>query len=95
MSTLTVLQSFPSQKRALLSAIGGVDLRNVNMIYFYFETHLQRLPHQLAFQIQVIVREKTVFHTVIDEGASTYVMSIICWKVYDYDCWITKRGVNQ
>jgi hypothetical protein len=82
MSALEVLQSFPVQQRALLSAIGGVDPSDANMVVFYFETHLPRLPHQLAFQIQVIVREKTIFHTVIDEGASTYIMSISCWKVF-------------
>jgi hypothetical protein len=27
------------------------------------------------------VQEKTIFRTVIDEGASTCVMSISCWKV--------------
>jgi hypothetical protein len=83
MSSLEVLQSCPVQRRELLSSIGGIDLSDSNMIAFYLETHLPRLPHQLAFQIQVIVREKNIFHTVIDEGASTCIMSLNllerCW----------------
>jgi hypothetical protein len=43
-------------------------------------THLPWIPHQLAFQIQVIVHQNTIFRTVIDEGASTYAMSLNCWK---------------
>jgi hypothetical protein len=61
MSTLEVLQNFPAQQRELLSAIGGVDPSDVNMVVFYFKTHLPRLPHQLVFQIQVIVRTKPFF----------------------------------
>jgi len=80
MSALEVLQTWPAQWQALLSSIGAIDPSDVNMIAFELETHLPRLPHQLAFQIQVIVRQKTIFHTIIDEGASTYVMSLNCWK---------------
>jgi hypothetical protein len=44
------------------------------------EDHIPSLPPQLTFQIQVIVENKNIFRTVIDEGASTCVMSITCWK---------------
>jgi hypothetical protein len=63
-----------------LLAIGGIEPSDANMIAFDLETHLPRLPHQLAFQIQVIVKQKTIFHIVIDEGASTCVMSLNYWK---------------
>jgi hypothetical protein len=63
-----------------LSAIYGIDPSDANMIAFDLETHLPRLPHQLVFQIQVIVRQKNYFHIVIDEGASTCVMPLNYYK---------------
>ena len=38
------------------------------------------LPHKLAFQIITKVVGKKVFRTVLDEGASTLVLSLSCWK---------------
>ena len=43
-----------------------------------------RLPYDVAFQIVVAHPTKTftrnIFCTVVDEGASTCVMSLACWK---------------
>jgi hypothetical protein len=83
MSALEVLQSFPAQWKALLKAIGGIDPTDTNLIIFYLEDHIPRLPPQLAFQIQVVVSDKNICRTVIDEGASTCVMSVACWKAID------------
>jgi hypothetical protein len=80
MSALEVLQSCPAQRRALLKAIGGIDPTDTNLIVFDLEDHIPRLPPQLAFQIQVVVTDKSICQTVIDEGASTCVMSFTCWK---------------
>jgi hypothetical protein len=80
MSALEVLQSCPAQRRALLKAIGGIDPTDTNLIVFDLEDHIPRLPPQLAFQIQVVVADKSICRTVIDEGASTCVMSFTCWK---------------
>jgi hypothetical protein len=80
MSALEVLQTCPAQRKALLKAIGGIDPTDMNLIIFDLEDHIPRFPPQLAFQIQVIVSDKNIFRTVIDEGASTYVMSLTCWK---------------
>jgi hypothetical protein len=80
MSALEVLQSCPAQRRALLKAIGGIDPTDTNLIVFDLEDHVPRLPPQLAFQIQVVVADKSICRTVIDEGASTCVMSFTCWK---------------
>jgi hypothetical protein len=80
MSALEVLQSCPAQRRVLLKAIGGIDPIDTNLIVFNLEDHIPRLPPQLAFQIQVVVTDKSIFQTVIDEGASTCVMSFTCWK---------------
>jgi hypothetical protein len=80
MSALEVLQSCPAQQKALLKAIGGIDPTNTNLIIFDLEDHIPRLPPQLMFQIQVVVSDKNICRTVIDEGASTCVMSFACWK---------------
>jgi hypothetical protein len=43
-----------------------------------------RLPYHIAFQIVVAYPAKyftqNIFRTVVDEGASTCVMSLVCWK---------------
>jgi hypothetical protein len=80
MSAFEVLQSCPIQWKALLKAIGGIDPTDMNLIIFDLEDHIPRLPPQLAFQIQVIISEKNICRTVIDEGASTCVISITYWK---------------
>jgi hypothetical protein len=80
MSTLEVLQSFPTQWNALLKSIGGIDPIDTNLIIFDLEYHITRLPPQLAFRIQVVFIDNKFFITVIDEGASTCVMSIAYWK---------------
>jgi len=63
-----------------LSAIGAVDIQDSNLIIFDLENSTPRLPHQMAFQIPVLVKNRPIFRTVIDEGASTCIMSIQCWK---------------
>jgi hypothetical protein len=80
MSALEVLQIFPTQRKELLKDIGGIDPIDMNLIIFELEDHIPRLPHQLAFQIQVIVENKNICRTVVDEGASTCVMFVTCWK---------------
>ena len=39
-----------------------------------------QLPTQLAFLIQVKAMIKIVHRTIIDEGSSTCIMSMSCWK---------------
>jgi hypothetical protein len=80
MSALEVLQSCPTQWKALLKAIGGIDPTKMNLIIFDLEDHIPRLPPQLVFQIQVFVENKYICQTVVDKGASTCVISITCWK---------------
>jgi hypothetical protein len=53
---------------------------DTNLIVFDLDDHIPWLPPQLAFQIQVVVSDKNICRTVIDEGASTCVMSFACWK---------------
>ena len=80
MSALEVLQSCPSQRKSLLSAIGGIDPADSDLITFDLRSHTPRLPHQIAFLIQVIINSKMIHRTVIDEGASTCIMYVAYWK---------------
>ncbi|MBD3775494.1 MAG: retroviral-like aspartic protease [Rhodobacteraceae bacterium] len=80
MSNLEVLQNFPSQRQALFSAIGGVDPKDSNLVSFDHKGYDPQLPAQLAFLIQVKALNKTFHRTIIDEGASTCIMSMNCWK---------------
>jgi hypothetical protein len=80
MSTLEVLQHFPSQCRTLLAAIGIVDPELSNHIMFNLDNYTSRHSHQLAFQIDVVVHNQQIHRTILDQGASTCVMSLACWK---------------
>ena len=80
MSTLEVLQSCPTQRKNLLTTLGSLDLDNTNLIHFNVEKYKSILPHKLAFQIITKLVEKKVFRTVLDEGDSTSVLSMSCWK---------------
>jgi hypothetical protein len=80
MSALEVLQSCPSQQKALLKAIGGIDPTDMNLIIFDLEDHIPRLPPQLAFQIQVVVENKNIYRTIIDKGASRALCLLLVGK---------------
>jgi hypothetical protein len=58
MSALEVLQSFPSQRKALLSALGATKTTNSGMIIFDPTDYKPRLPHHVAFQIVVVYAMK-------------------------------------
>lgn len=73
MSTLEVLQSFPSQQ-------SGLDPIESNLIAFDTKHITPHLSHQLTFQIQVTIMEKLIHRIVVNEGETTSVMSISCWK---------------
>jgi hypothetical protein len=80
MSALEVLQHCPSQCRTLLASIGTYDPESSNNIMFNLDNYKSRLSHQLAFQINVVVHNQQIHRTILDEGASTCVMSLACWK---------------
>ena len=61
MSTLEVLQSYPTQRKNLLTALGALDPDNTNLIHFNVENYKSRIPHKLNFQIIMKVVEKKVF----------------------------------
>jgi hypothetical protein len=64
----------------LLKDIGGIYPTDTNLIIFDLGDHIPRLPPQLAFQIQVVVENNNIFRAIIEEGASTCVMFVTCWK---------------
>jgi hypothetical protein len=84
MSALEVLQSCPAQRKALLTALGSTETCNLGTIMLDTTDLKPRLPYHVAFQIVVAHPTKTftrnIFRTVVDEGASTCVMSLACWK---------------
>jgi len=80
MSSLEVLQTFPTHRKSLLYAIGVIDHANLNLITFNLENHVPHLPHQIAFWIQVIIKGNMIHRTIIDEGSSTCIMYVSCWK---------------
>ena len=49
MSMLEVLQNCPSQKQALLSAIGGIDPMDSNLVVFNHAGYTPQLLAKLAF----------------------------------------------
>lgn len=64
----------------LLIVIGAIDPKNSLIVTFYMSNIKKRLPHHMAFQIKSTYWKTNIFWTVIDEGASTCVMFIACWK---------------
>ena len=80
MSALEVLQSFPSQRKAFLSALGVNDDNSSSVIKFETAGLQPRFPYYVSLLIHVECLNMTIKCTMIDEGAVTSVMSLSCWK---------------
>ncbi len=80
MSTLEVLQNCPSLRRTLLSALGAMDPASSNCIMFSMDHFKERMPHNLALQVHTTMQGMNIHRTLVDEGASTCVMSLSCWR---------------
>jgi hypothetical protein len=80
MLVLEVLHTFPSQRKALLSQLGQVDPTNTHLITFDLDNMDPCLPSLVSFQIPFKIRNTMVHRCIIDEGASTYIMSKTVWK---------------
>jgi hypothetical protein len=84
MFALEVLQSFPSQRKALLAALGSAETCNLRTIMCDPSDLKPHLPHHVTFHIVVAYTKKTftwtIFRIVVDEGTSTCVMSLACSK---------------
>ena len=55
--------------------------------------YVSHLPAELAFSIQVNVLNHLVHHTIIDEGESTCIMSLNCWKSLGSP-WLSKSSMT-
>ena len=80
MSALEVLQSCPSQRKALLSSLGVNDDDSSYMIKFETVGHQPCLPYYVSLLVHVECLNMVIKRTVIDEGATASVMSLSCWK---------------
>jgi hypothetical protein len=84
MSTLEVLQRCPSQRKALLVSLGSDETCNLGMIMLDMTDLKPHLPYHVVFHIVVAYTTKSctqnIFCTVVDEGASTCMMSLAYWK---------------
>jgi len=67
----------PSISTTTLTEVVPMDS---NLVSFNHKGYDPQLPAQLAFLIQVKALNKTIHRTIIDEGASTCIMSMSCWK---------------
>jgi hypothetical protein len=67
-----------------LTALGSTETCNPGTIMLDTTNLKPRLPYHVAFQIVVAHPMKffirNIFRTMVDEGASTCVMSLACWK---------------
>jgi hypothetical protein len=80
MSVLEVLHTCPTQRKSLLSALGEVDPADTRLITFDLDSGEPHPPALITFQIPVKIRNITVHRCIIDEGASTCIMSKTVWK---------------
>ena len=78
--SLEVLQICPSQWKALLFAISGIDPADSSLITFDLENFVPRFPHQITLVIQVGIKGLKRHRVIVEEGASTCVMSSAYWK---------------
>ena len=80
MSALEFFQTFPSQRKALLSSLGVVHESSSTIIKF--ETHgvQPHFPCYVSLLVHVECLKNTIKHTVIDEGVAVFMMSLSCWK---------------
>jgi hypothetical protein len=80
MSVLEVLQTCPTQRKSLLSTLGTVDPMDTQLITFDLDSGEPLLLALIAFQIPVKIQNITVHQCIIDEGASTCIMSKSVWQ---------------
>ena len=80
MSALEVLQTCPPHRKSLLSALGVSDDISSSIIKFETMGVYPHLPYYVSLLIHVECLNNTIMRTVIDEGATTSMMSLSCWK---------------
>jgi hypothetical protein len=78
MLALEVLQTCPSQRNSLLSALGDIDPCGSKLIKFDITDLKPRLPYHVSFQIHVGYLKYNIKGVVVDEGTATCVIPSIC-----------------
>jgi hypothetical protein len=68
MSSLEVLQSCPSQRKAMLATLGSVETCNLGMIMLDTTDLKPRLPYHMAFQIVVAYTTKIFTRNIFFHG---------------------------
>lgn len=80
MFALEVLQTCPSQKKALLQSLGAIESVDSYLIGFDLDKSELCLPSSIAFHILVTIHNLNVHRCIIDESTSTCIMSFFVWK---------------
>lgn len=80
MFTLEVLLTCSMYPKSQLFSIMGIDSSKSNIISFDMDLSEPHLSHHLVFQIHVLLKEKNIFHMVLNKGDTTCVMFMSCWK---------------
>jgi hypothetical protein len=70
----------PSHRNDFLSTLRDLEPCGSKVIKFDVTKIKPHLPYHMAFQIHVDYKKVTIKCIVIDEGASTSVMFLACWK---------------
>ena len=63
-----------------MSTISGIDPTDSSLLTFDLENFTPQLPHQISLVIQVGINGLNIHRAILDEGASTCVMSSAAWK---------------
>jgi hypothetical protein len=60
--------------------LGSLDPSGSKVIKFYVTDVKPHFPYHVPFQIHVGYSNYTIKYTIVDEGITTCVMSLVCWK---------------
>ena len=77
--TLEVLYIFLAQRDSLLAALGSMDSSSLLAKFNLSDVKIY-LSYHAALSTNFLHGGKTIGHTMVDEGSSTCVMSMSCWK---------------
>ena len=80
MSTFEVFQTCPSQMKELLTTLGAIDPSDSHLITFGINESAPPLSSSMVVQISVTLKNICTYCCVIDEGASTCIISTKIWK---------------
>jgi hypothetical protein len=80
MFILEVLQTYPSQLKSMLLALGVVKPFNSCFITFDLDNSEPHLPSLVSFEILVTIWNITIHMCIINEGASTCIMYKRIWQ---------------